>query len=55
MASGKAATQQGGGDVALAGGEDGAALDAAYARIGASDPLEAQAEAALIKGGWQRR
>lgn len=55
MATGKAAPQQTGGDVALAGGEDGAALDAAYARIGASDPLEAQAEADLIKGGWQRR
>lgn len=55
MASGKAAPQQAGGDVALAGGEDGAALDAAYARIGASDPLEAQAEAELIKGGWQPR
>jgi hypothetical protein len=55
MASGKAAAQQGGGDVALAGGEDGAALDAAYAQIGASDPLEAQAEAELIKSGWQTR
>jgi len=55
MARGKAAAQQGGGDVALAGGEDGAELDAAYARIGASEPLEAQAEAELIKGGWQRR
>ncbi len=55
MATGKAASQQSGGDVALAGGEDGAALDAAYAQIGASDPLEAGDEAELIKGKWQRR
>lgn len=54
IGTGKAAAQQGGG-VVLAGGEDAATLDAAYARIGASDPLGAQAEAELIKGKWARR
>ena len=56
VGTGKAAPQQAGsGEVALAGGEDGAALDAAYARIGASDPLGTQAEAALIKDKWAVR
>jgi len=56
IGTGKAAPQQAGsGEVVLAGGEDGAALDAAYAKIGASDPLSAQAEAELIKGRWLRR
>jgi hypothetical protein len=56
IGTGKAAPQQAsGGNVALAGGEDGAALDTAFAQIEASDPLGAQAEAELIKAKWQRR
>ena len=60
IGEGKAASSvgddsNGSGNIALAGGPDGAALDAAYARIGASDPLDAAAEAGLINDKWQRR
>jgi hypothetical protein len=41
------------GDIKLAGGADGAALDAAYAKLGASDPIDAAAEAKLIKDAWR--
>lgn len=40
------------GDVGLAGGSDSAALDAAYRKIGASDPIAAEREAELIGKGW---
>jgi hypothetical protein len=40
------------GTVVLAGGPDGAALDAAYARIGAGDPVNGAEEAKLIAGNW---
>jgi Putative zinc-finger len=43
------------GEISLAGGADGAALDAAYRRIGASDPLGAGEEAGLIARGWGDR
>ena len=39
--------------IVTAGGPDGAALDAAYARLGASDPLSGEAERALIAQGWK--
>ena len=39
--------------IVTAGGPDGAALDAAYARLGASDPFSAEAERALIAQGWK--
>ena len=42
-------------EIGLAAGGDGAALDAAYRRIGASDPVGQQEETALIKQGWSRR
>lgn len=41
--------------IGLAGGADGSALDAAYARLGASDPLGADAEAAAMASGWNAR
>lgn len=44
-----------GGEVVLAGGSDGSALDAAYAAIGASDPVDASREAQLIAGDWKSR
>ena len=42
------------GVIRQAGGPDGAALDAAYARLGASDPLPVEAEQRLIASGWER-
>lgn len=42
-----------GGDIKLAGGADAAALDAAYAKLGTSDPIDAAAEAKLIKQAWR--
>lgn len=39
--------------IAVAGGADASALDAAYKRLGASDPLGAAEEAKLISGNWQ--
>jgi hypothetical protein len=50
-ATGPSATDE----VGLAAGGDGAGLDAAYRRIGASDPVGQQEETALIKQGWSRR
>lgn len=44
-----------GGDIGLAAGADASALAAAYRRIGASDPLDATREAALIGQGWDGR
>lgn len=41
-----------GSDYGLAGGADSGALDAAYRRIGASDPVAAAREAELIGRGW---
>lgn len=43
------------GEIGLAGGADGAGLDATYRRIGASDPLGAGEEAQLIAKGWGDR
>ena len=40
--------------IGLAAGAENAALDAAYARLGASDPLPAADEAALIAGNWKK-
>lgn len=40
------------GRIGTAGGPDGAGLDAAYARLGAGDPLPASDERALIAAGW---
>ena len=42
-----------GSEIALASGEDGAGLDAAYARLKAGDPLAAEHETALISSDWQ--
>ncbi|MDF8331761.1 anti-sigma factor family protein [Novosphingobium cyanobacteriorum] len=39
--------------IAMASGPEGAALDGAYRRLGASDPVDAGAEARLIGGGWK--
>ena len=44
-----------GGEIGLAGGADTTALDAAYRRIGAGDPVGADREAALIAGKWNER
>jgi hypothetical protein len=41
------------GVIRQAGGPDGDALDAAYARLGASDPLSAEAERQLMEHGWE--
>lgn len=41
--------------IAVASGADGSALDGAYRRIGASDPLDGKAEADLIAKGWPAR
>ncbi len=43
------------GEIATAAGADSGALDSAYERLGASDPLDATAEKALIEGKWARR
>lgn len=42
-------------EIAVASGADGAALDAAFARLHASDPLDGKAEAELIAQGWTAR
>jgi len=39
--------------IATASGADAAALEGAYSKLGASDPLDAKDEAALISGGWK--
>ncbi len=39
---------------AVASGDDGAALTRAYDQLGASDPLTAEAERALVTSGWQK-
>ena len=44
-----------GSGIALAAGKDGAGLDSAYARLGASDPLGIEREQALIAKGWDER
>ena len=41
------------GTIGMAGGPDGRSLDAAYARLGASDPVSVQTEQRLIAGGWK--
>ncbi len=42
------------GEIVAAAGADGSELDAAYARLGASDALSAEAEQALIASGWKK-
>ncbi len=51
QAKGKAA--QNPGAIAVAAGSDAAALDAAYQRLKASDPVDAANERALIAKGWK--
>ncbi|MGE3689974.1 MAG: anti-sigma factor [Novosphingobium sp.] len=51
-AEGKGDGPANGSDIGLAAGADGSALDQAYSRIGASDPLDEKAEADLIAKGW---
>lgn len=46
---------QGSSEIATASGEIPTGLEAAYARLGASDPLNAQAERALIARNWSKR
>jgi hypothetical protein len=41
-------------DIMTAGGEEASALDAAYERLGASDPINADAEQDLIQRKWAR-
>lgn len=43
------------GEIATAAGANTGALDNAYERLGASDPLDATAEKALIDGKWAKR
>lgn len=52
-AQGEGAGPSDGAAIATASGADTAALDAAYSKLGASDPLNAKAEASLIADGWQ--
>lgn len=40
------------GSIAVAAGPSDASLDAAYRRLGASDPLDARAEEQLLRSGW---
>lgn len=40
------------GEIALASGADTRSLDETYRALGASDPISADRESALIKGGW---
>lgn len=54
-ATGKRSGPDGSGDIGLAAGADGSALDAAYSRIGAGDPLGGAEEARLIAKGWGDR
>jgi hypothetical protein len=42
------------GEIELASGARGAGLDAAYERLGASDPLDKAAETALISSKWRK-
>lgn len=44
----------GSGEIVAASGESQADLDATYARLGASDPLDAEAERALIQSKWSK-
>ncbi|MDO7837163.1 hypothetical protein Q4610_19130 [Sphingobium sp. HBC34] len=44
-----------GSEIAVASGADGSALDAGFARLGASDPVNGNDEAALIRDGWPAR
>lgn len=44
-----------GSEIGLAAGADSAALEGTYRRIGASDPVNAEREAALIAGKWSER
>lgn len=41
--------------IAVAAGPSGASLDAAYRKLGASDPLDASAEDRLLRSGWSPR
>lgn len=41
-------------EIRTAGGNDGAALDAVYSRLGANDPLDASIEEILISDGWKK-
>jgi anti-sigma-K factor RskA len=43
------------GEIATAAGADGTSLDSVYERLGASDPLDAASEKALIEGKWAKR
>jgi hypothetical protein len=43
------------GTISAASGEGSAELDAAYARLGGSDPISAEAERSLIQQNWSRR
>lgn len=54
-AEGKGAGPDSGAEIGLASGAGTQALDAAYRRLGASDPLDGQAEAALIGKRWATR
>jgi anti-sigma factor RsiW len=51
-AHGQTAAGPDAGSIAMAGGADPAPLDAAYRRLGASDPVSAEQERALIGKGW---
>lgn len=42
------------GDIRTAGGKDSASLEAAYDRLGASDPLNAENENNYISNGWKK-
>jgi hypothetical protein len=42
------------GQLHTAGGDDNAALDPAYRRLGASDPVDLATEKLLISGGWKK-
>ncbi|HCF24957.1 MULTISPECIES: zf-HC2 domain-containing protein [unclassified Novosphingobium] len=54
-AEGKTPAPQTGGDIQLAGGAGSAAINAAHARLGTADPLDAAGEQALIAKGWGDR
>lgn len=54
-ASTKATGPAGSGEVGLAAGADASGLDATYRRLGASDPVGGNEEAALIARGWNSR
>lgn len=44
-----------GGEIAVASGADGSALDDGFARLRASDPIDGKDEAELIENGWPVR